>query len=233
MKNVLLSKLTKLTLVSSLLFFACSNKASAEVNTKILNSAIKSCQKNPPKDNSLFKVLADAQGCVKSRYYYISFMSVFNGLNKLGDLRKGFPSSIMIAYLTETSVDQKEFLDCMISKNYHSSECNMFKFGSLARPITNSFSPYICSSCFEAYSTVGSDGNGVNSNLGKPMLQDVFNWFYKLDKPSRKLVIDSLSNSNFFFLLREESQQAAQLYLKLKEKVERDTQQQKRRDLLN
>ena len=56
MKNVLLSKLTKLALVSSLLFFACSTKASAEVNMKVLNSVIKSCQDNPPKDNSLFSV---------------------------------------------------------------------------------------------------------------------------------------------------------------------------------
>jgi hypothetical protein len=85
MKNVLLSKLTKLALVSSLLFFAWSTKASAEVNMKVLNSVIKSCQDNPPKDNSQFKVSdTGIEHCVEVRYHYVYFMSVFDGLKKIG-----------------------------------------------------------------------------------------------------------------------------------------------------
>jgi hypothetical protein len=63
-------------------------------------------------------------------------------------------------------------------------------------------------------------------------MADIVSWFYRLDKPSRKLVVDSLSNRNFLEALRYESEQAGKLYSKIKDKVEREIQEQKRRDLL-
>ena len=64
------------------------------------------------------------------------------------------------------------------------------------------------------------------------MTKDLITWFYALDKPNRKLVVDSLSNSDFTDASVNEAREASQLYLKIKEKVERDTQEQKRRELL-
>jgi tRNA G26 N,N-dimethylase Trm1 len=51
------------------------------------------------------------------------------------------------------------------------------------------------------------------------MIKDLINWFYGLDKPSRKLVVDSFSNENFLKALRSEGFEASQLYLKIKDKV--------------
>jgi hypothetical protein len=225
MKNVLLSKLTKLALVSSLLFFACSTKASAEVNMKVLNSVIKSCQDNPPKDNSLFGIAENTpQSCVELRYHYTLFMSKYNGLKNLGELRPGFPSSLLIFGFREKS--SKEFLDCMVSQDSSSSEC-----GELNRS-NNYYDLYlvyniarVCSSYFEAYVNAGN-------NFRESMTKDLITWFYALDKPNRKLVVDSLSNSDFTDASVNEAREASQLYLKIKEKVERDTQEQKRRELL-
>ncbi len=223
MKNVLLSKLTKSTLVFSLLFFACSTKASAEVNMKLLNSVIKSCQDNPPKDNSLFRIDGNStERCVGSRYPYTLFMSKYNGLKNLGDLRPGFPSSLVIYRLASGSLSPQDFLDCMVSKDADSDECSR-----LVKLFGNYYSEMgkVCSSCFEAYLSAGS-------NWDNSMTKDLINWFYELDKPSRKLVADSLSNSDFVKALFNEGEEANQLYWKIKEKVERDTQEQKRRDLL-
>ena len=71
----------------------------------------------------------------------------------------------------------------------------------------------VCSSCFEAYINVGY-------GLSTSMIKDLITWFYQLDKPSRKLVVDSFSDPDFIRALE------------IKDKVERETQEQKRRDLL-
>ena len=227
MKNVLLSKLTKLALVSGLLFFACTTKASAEVNMKVLNSVIKSCQNNPPKDNSVSAFVAKrAEYCITERYNYTLFMSKYNGLKNLGDLRPGFPSYLALYYYSSHSspkVSSKQFLDCMVSQDSTSNECRRL----YSSPGSNQTDPVatVCSSCFNAYIN-------ARNNINVIMVKDLITWFYALDKPSRKLVADSLSDPDFIRASHDESWEAFQLYSKIKEKVERETQEQKYRDLL-
>jgi hypothetical protein len=217
-------KVAQFALIVGCLTLGYSTKASAEVNMKLLNSVVKSCQYNPPKDNSLFGVDKDVRVCVQARYRYTLFMSKYNGLKNLGDLRPGFPNSLAIYRLASNSLSPQEFLDCMVSKDVDSSECSIVP--KILAIYYGSFLGLVCSSCFEAYLSAGS-------NWPQSMTKDLINWFYELDKPSRKLVADSLSNSEFMELSNNEAEEARQLYSKIKEKVDRETQEQKRRDLLN
>ena len=214
-------KVAQFALIVGCLTLGYSTKASAEVNMKLLNSVVKSCQYNPPKDNSLFGVDKDVRVCVQARYRYTLFMSKYNGLKNLGDLRPGFPNSLAIYRLAYGGLSPQQFLDCMVRKNAGSSECSrvvnvLSQSESLGR---------VCSSCFDAYLS-------ADSNWGKSMTKDLINWFYELNKPNRKLVVDSFSNRNILNAANNEANEARQLYLKIKEKVNRETQEQKRRDLL-
>ena len=223
-------KVVQLALIAGCLTLGYSTKTLAEVNMKLLNSVVKSCQDNPPKDNSLFRVDKDIEGCVRSRYFYTLFMSKYNSLKNLGDLRPGFPSSLAIYYLAVSGLSPQRFLDCMVSKDANSMECLKVRSGidngAYNPNIEKLNNSRVCSSCLEAYLSAGS-------NLRDSMTKDLINWFYQLDKSGRKLVVDSLSNRDFIGASNNEADEARGLYLKIKEKVERETQERKRQDLLN
>jgi hypothetical protein len=138
--------------------------------------------------------------------------------------------SSIAASILENRDPSEQFMNCMVSNNSNSNDCSFFRGLYRSNSGLSSYTVYICSSCFEAYSNV--DSYYRESSIMDAIMADIISWFYRLDKPSRKLVVDSLSNRNFLEALRYESEQARKLYSKIKDKVERETQEQKRRDLL-
>ncbi|MEB3193185.1 MAG: hypothetical protein VKL42_22820 [Snowella sp.] len=227
-------KLASLSLVSVLFVSLTQTRASADVNINVLNSVIKSCQDSPPKSNSLFQLsqFLKTEDCVRSRYYYSLFLSKFNALKDLGDLRPGFPASVLIAAMAGYygAWTSEKFLDCMVSKESNSDECmpsnEYWSMGSLSAALNRNAidATSICSLCFDVYNT----GSTWRQNI----FNDLITWFYSLDKSNRKLVVDIFSDNQFINSLKSESQEASQLYLKSKAKVEQEEQERKRRELL-
>lgn len=202
-----------------------SKKAFAEINNKRLSAVVKSCLDNPPGNNE-FIVKVD-QGyianyenqCIIAKYAYETFISRFNELKYLGNLRPGFPSSVYIAsFLTNETISQNNFLDCMISQDSKSNDCSSVYPGHIFN--------YICRSCFSAYSHILE-----YDSRREVMKKDLVIWFYSLDKASRRYVIDSLNKESRKQIMKETSE-AFNLYNSLKDKVKKENQEQKRHNLI-
>jgi hypothetical protein len=236
MLKSIVSKLTQIAVISTCLTLTYSAiypaKASVEVNVNLLNYVVESCQKNPPKDSALFEYeYTDVrESCIKHRYKYTLFVSKYNGLKNLGDLRPGFLSPLavfVLSYLNSIyAINTEIFLDCMVNGNKNSELCSSV-FGPFENQSQRELLASICSSCFNAYLNPGLN------DLTTRIADDFISWFYKLDKPNRKLVVDAISDQKFMWASRHEAHQSLELYRKIEEKLKREEQERRRQDLLN
>lgn len=232
-------------------------KSSAQVNMKMLTQVAKSCQDDVISKkyyqsmgldfsdfmNDFIQRVSSEDGkknileqCVENRYHYSLVLSKFPWLSSSGEIIPGHPASVAVAGFT--MYNTSNLLDCIVTQNASSKECNINNYPSIFRSykIKDDWSNnhlyyyplYVCPSCVIAH----------ENTLSKEKLLDGFiQWFLTLTKPQRKdLIVSFLGEEaearNLRHEMKREAESALREYQEARKRVEQQEKEQRRRELL-
>jgi hypothetical protein len=223
-----------------------TQSASAQVNMSLLNSIVKSCQKDinsseyygsmgiekteldqPVDSDSLL------EACVKYRYRYTLVESKFPWLISTNELTSGYPGAAFIAILSNNI--RSSLLDCLVNQDPSSNECQSSLGIFIDTKLSNySYIPaisfnyiYTCPSCLVAHDNILSD---------KKMKENSIRWFLSLDKPRIRELMSLLGDDEIAVKNRseisDESSKAVERYKEIRSKVRQQDLDQRRREIL-
>ncbi len=237
---------------------------SAQVDYSLLTEVVKSCQADVVSPEYYKKIgiqvrsdsgsfmLARAQvepnyieSCINARYHHLLVLSKLPWLDSSGDVVPGYPGATAVSLMT---FDTHGFatmgvLECMISQNPHSHECQnasslrgVFNISSSNYKIRNLNTAgdnltrgyiYMCPSCAISIDEISSV---------EKMTDSFIKWFLTLDKPQRREVMSILGDEKAQVAnrenIQEEARRAVQEYNSILQKVEQQRQEQRRIDIL-
>ncbi len=219
--------------------------ASAQVDMSLLTEVAKSCQKDAAssdyfqqmgfKDQQVKFLIGDDESvnvCIRARYPHSLVQSKFLWLASTGEIISGYPASVAVSQMAQSVnkyVYNSDLLDCIASQNPSDDRC-ISSIG--ARAISDNELPwnnfiYVCPSCFIAYNDVSSE---------EKVRASFIQWFVNLDKPTRRKIISILSNNDKAANNRDEmltaANRAVDKYNEIREKVAREEQARRRREVI-
>ena len=243
-------------LLTSSTLLLTSTISSAQVNMKVLAQVAKSCQEdalspeyylkmgiepNIPLDYLEYKL----RRCIHNRYHYLLVLSKFPWISTAAEILPGYPSSVAVATIANSS--SNNILECIISQNPSSQECNSSAFSTIAlehslaiADTSNtsmddlSYPIYVCPSCVTVHNDLvrGSSSHENNQKIVDAFIQ----WFMTLEKPKRRELMSVLGSGNEQYAERRnmlnEADVAVNVYLETRTKVEQQQQEQRRQELL-
>jgi hypothetical protein len=226
--------------------FVKQQSASAQVDMSLLTDVAKSCQKDATsseyfqqmrfKDQQV-EFLTGYNGsvnvCIHARYHHSLVQSKFPWLASTGEIISGYPASVAVSQMAQSVnkyVYNSDLLDCIASQNPSDDRC----ISSIGRrAISDNELPwngfiYVCPSCFIAYNDVSSE---------EKMRGSFIQWFVSLDKPTRRKIMSILRNDDEAANNRDEmltaANRAVDKYNEIREKVAREEQNRRRREVLD
>lgn len=225
----------------------------AQVDMSLLTEVTKSCQQDVTSSEYYEKLKIDIsklpqpvtrlEECIKSRYFHSLVLSKLPWLSSTGEMLPGYPGSAAISLmsLNPNSVHQN-VLECIISQDGFSQECRNSEgfrrvfFRASGDSILNSLNKsywegipylYICPSCIVVFDNISSP---------EKMTDAFIKWFLSLDKPKRREVMsilgDETAQAGNRFNMNQEVQRAASKYREIRERVEQQNREQRKRDIL-
>ncbi|MEH1939146.1 MAG: hypothetical protein V7L01_02865 [Nostoc sp.] len=252
--------LITLVVISSVLLLI-PMKSDAQVNMNRLIQVAKSCQKEAPSIKYYQKMgigidintinyiqnekIELIRNCINYRYHYSLVVSKFPWLSSSGQIMPGYLGSVAVGSLvfwlqgkTPTSV-----LDCISSQNAASQQCSLTKnfmgydqelrcfdrcLDSRSHQVLGLYEVHVCPSCVVAHDEV--------SGSQLEILQAFIKWFLKLDQAKRREILSILADNskayNLRLLIKNESGSAVKKYREAVQRVEKQEQERRRRELL-
>lgn len=245
MKNYLLTSVFTTILTSIGILF--SPQSSLALDTSLLTEVVKSCQEDATSSKYYERIGIDflkwgqsedniknyIGQCVELRYHYSLVLSKLTWQSSAGEIFPGYPGDVatsIIAYFRpSTGWGNLGILDCIVSQDSSSKECAnsvLWLLSDKANDISLYY-VYTCPFCFVAYKDIDSK---------ERMISAFIKWFMALDKPKRKQVMSILGDDSSSVSKRsemlEEARQAVNKYRDIRQKVQRQEQEQRRREIL-
>lgn len=188
--------------------------------------------------------------CVFHRYHHSLVQSNIPWLGSSGEIVPGYPGSVAISLMALERMDEHDlYIDCIIDGDPSSDKCyyltrsfpnSVAELPHGDKSITSSYfsssgglihlSPkyiYRCPSCVIAINNISSD---------KELTKSFVQWFLKLDKNRRKLILSIIENDSEAISKRtkigKESERAVEKYIEMRKKIREESQEHKRRELI-
>jgi hypothetical protein len=222
---------------------AKSQSASAQVDMSLLTEVAKSCQKDT-NSSEYYKQMGfgkfqsaigsdySLKTCIYARYGHSLLQSKFPWLASTGEVIPGYPGSVAVSLMANQG--NSSLLDCLASKDPSDARCissiqffNDYEIYHISDYDPNIPSTYVCPSCVVA---------DVNMSSSMRMRESFIKWFLNLDKPTRRKVMSILGDDQEAINNRNEISTAANTavhkYNKIREKVMREEQDRRRREVI-
>ena len=229
--------------------FAKPQSASAQVDMSLLTEVAKSCQKDTTSseyykqmgfDDNIIQSAnsGDSLGtCIHARYRHSLLQSKFPWLTSTGEMIPGYPGSVAVSLIASSTryinegLDNSSLLDCIVSQDPSNDQCissiGIFYDYKIRNNVLNRQSTHVCPSCVVAHDNVFS---------AKRMRGSFIQWFLNLDKPTRRKVMSILGEgqkaANNRSEMITEADKALAEYIEIRQKVEQQEQERRRREVI-
>lgn len=251
--------------VTSSAFLLTPLSSYAQVKMNILTPVVKSCQEDAPENdyykridinfiNAYFDVAREnneyknglVEKCIHTRYYYSLILSKLPWLASAGEMIPRYPNSVAVAALAnDVNFTKLNLLDCIVSQDSFSKECNATNFYKVApgykirtediptgaKTISNVIQEhypfYVCPYCVLAHNNIVSR---------QEILAAFIQWFLRQEKPQRRELMSILGDDDKAYKLRkemhEEADKAVYEYREALKRVEQQGLERRRQELL-
>ena len=228
--------------------FAKPQSASAQVDMSLLTKVAKSCQKDTTSseyykqmgfdDEKIQSVIGSGESlgtCIHTRYRHSLLQSKFPWLASTGEIIQGYPGSVVVSLMVNFEWGYGRpynplLIDCIVSQDPSNDQCIssiIFYDYKIRNNDLNRQSTYLCPSCVVAHDNVMS---------AKRMRGSFIQWFLNLDKPTKRKIMSILGDDqeavNNRSEIRRESGRALAKYNEIRQKVEQQEQERRRREVI-
>ena len=251
MKKIAL-QISMVILATCSTLFAKPQIASAQVDMSLLTEVAKSCQKDTKSpeyygqmgfdDKTVKSIIGSGtslRDCIKSRYHQLLVQSKFPWLASTGEIIQGYPGSVLVSTMAHyhylSRLNNSSLLDCIVSGDSSNAQCTssirIFSNNKIRDSYDSQasyyYSTYVCPSCLVAHDNVMSE---------KSMIGSFIQWFLSLDQPTRRKVMSILGEGqkaeNTRLVMNGEADRAVAEYNKIRQKVEQQEQDRRRREVM-